>query len=272
MVIDGKKRAKEQVLRMRSFVENKGISPKMTVITASPTIPTKQFLKIKERVAKEIGIRMDVVEIQEGEELKIASILSGVLTDADGVVMQLPFPAPINTEALLVLLPRTQDPDAIGQEAGDVIVSGSIEILPPVTSAIRGLCKDYHIPLRGVKAVVVGQGRLVGAPTSLWLEREGAEVVRLTRESKNFREEIRNASVIVLGAGAPGLLKPDMIAEGVVIFDAGTSEEGGKVVGDADPACAEKASLFTPVPGGIGPLAVAELFSNMLRLRFDYKE
>jgi methylenetetrahydrofolate dehydrogenase (NADP+)/methenyltetrahydrofolate cyclohydrolase len=77
----------------------------------------------------------------------------------------------------------------------------------------------------------------------------------------------READVIMLGAGVPGLLQPDMVKEGAVILDAGTSETAGVVKGDADPSCAEKASLFTPSPGGIGPITVAMIFKNLLALK-----
>jgi methylenetetrahydrofolate dehydrogenase (NADP+)/methenyltetrahydrofolate cyclohydrolase len=80
-------------------------------------------------------------------------------------------------------------------------------------------------------------------------------------------DAVAEAQILVLGAGSPGLISPDMVAAGVVILDAGTSESSGKVVGDADPRCAEKASLFTPVPGGIGPVAVVEIFANLFALQ-----
>jgi len=84
-------------------------------------------------------------------------------------------------------------------------------------------------------------------------------------------ELTKEADIIISGAGHPGLLKPEMIKQGAVIIDAGTSEAGGKIVGDADPKCAEVASVFTPVPGGVGPIAVALIFKNLLMLAQKYK-
>ena len=78
--------------------------------------------------------------------------------------------------------------------------------------------------------------------------------------------ELKDADIVVSGAGSPHLIKPEMLKEGVVLIDAGTSESAGKVVGDCDPACAELASVFTPVPGGVGPIAVAMLFKNFFAL------
>jgi methylenetetrahydrofolate dehydrogenase (NADP+) / methenyltetrahydrofolate cyclohydrolase len=79
-------------------------------------------------------------------------------------------------------------------------------------------------------------------------------------------EDVKGADILVLGAGNPGFIKPEHIPDGVALLDAGASESEGKVVGDADPACAEKAGLFTPVPGGVGPVAVAMIFRNLLAM------
>ena len=92
----------------------------------------------------------------------------------------------------------------------------------------------------------------------------GADVTVL--EKGDSFDTLKDADIIVLGAGEPGLVKPEHIKDGVVLIDAGTSEVSGKVAGDADPACAEKASVFTPVPGGVGPIAVAMIFKNLSAL------
>ena len=78
--------------------------------------------------------------------------------------------------------------------------------------------------------------------------------------------ELRQADIIVSGAGEPGLIVPELIRDGAVLIDSGTSEQGGRIAGDADPACADKASVFTPVPGGVGPIAVAMIFKNLFVL------
>ena len=273
MIIDGRKLAAERILQMHSFVQGLEVKPRLVALTAMPTVPTQQFLKIKKRVARQIGIDMSVVEVDVSQGDRGGSeALRTALDTAHGVVIQLPFPSSIDVEELLKELPVAFDPDVMGVAAQHTLREGSGDIRPPVTSVIRLLCKEYGVNVKGRRVAVVGQGRLVGAPVSLWLEEEGAQVVRLTRESQDLVEEIRSAHILVLGAGVPGLVRRDMVQDGVVIFDAGTSEEGGKVVGDADPLCAERASLFTPVPGGIGPLAVCELFANLLRLQLDYRD
>ena len=114
--------------------------------------------------------------------------------------------------------------------------------------------------------MVVGKGFLVGAPVAAWLTGQGADVSVLTSKSGDLAATLGNADIIISGAGSPHLIKPEMLKQGVVLIDAGTSESDGILAGDADPACADTCSLFTPVPGGVGPLAVACLFENAVTL------
>ena len=138
-------------------------------------------------------------------------------------------------------------------------------VLAPVAGAIEEILERSTIDVRGKKCVVVGAGKLVGAPAAYLMRRLGSDVSVVTLESGSL-DELKTADIVILGAGNPGFVTPEMIKEGVVLIDAGTSEQGGKVRGDADPACSEKAALFTPVPGGLGPIAVAMIFKNLLDL------
>ena len=139
-------------------------------------------------------------------------------------------------------------------------------MLAPVTGAIKEILERLHVSLKDKKIVVVGNGRLVGAPTSAWLTSMGAEVAVLTREDAHIEAYTKDADIIVLGAGKANIVLPDMVKEGVIILDAGTSEAEGEVLGDASLLCAPKAAFFTPVPGGIGPIAVAMIFKNLFSL------
>lgn len=267
MIIDGKHIASERVAALRSFVETNALTPLLIAIAVAPDAPTRQFLRIKQKIAAAVGVKMETVVLSEDTPVSaVEEVFNDARNRADGIVFQLPFPVSIAPGGFLAKLPSDLDPDCLGVAAGELLRSGEHVILPPVISAIAFLCRTHTVALKGTRAVVVGQGRLVGAPAALWLEQQGADVVRLTRAES--LDAVREADILVLGAGAPGIITPGMVKKGAVIFDAGTSEEGGKVVGDADPRCADVALLMTPVPGGIGPIAVAELFGNLLALRF----
>ena len=99
-----------------------------------------------------------------------------------------------------------------------------------------------------------------------WLKKKGIHPFVITKETSNIAHYLKDADVIISGAGSPGLIKPDMLKDDVVLIDAGTSEVSGTIKGDADPECASKCSLFTPVPGGMGPITVVMLFKNLITL------
>ena len=140
-------------------------------------------------------------------------------------------------------------------------------IFSPVVGAIDVIAQAHQISFLNKKVVVVGNGLLVGRPAAEYARAKGARVTMITKDATaSLALEIRDADIFILGSGVSGIVTKDMVQEGVIIFDAGTSEDNGKLSGDADPACAEKASLFTPVPGGIGPLTVAVLFHNLVTL------
>lgn len=272
-IIDGKGMAHARILRMRDFVVSQQLEPKLTALTMNPNAATQQFLRIKQKIARDCGVSMNIVEIPlHTTHDRVVEIVKEVAATSDGVVIQIPFPPHIDIDNLLSVLPSECDPDCMGHEATQLLDENRHVVLPPVVAAIRAICTEYDVSPKDKKVVVVGQGRLVGVPAARWFEQSGADVVRLTKDSGDIKEYTHTADIIVLGAGSPSLLTPDMISlnKSVSIFDAGTSEEGGRLVGDADPACSEFAYLTTPVPGGIGPLAVAFLFENMLKLKFDF--
>jgi methylenetetrahydrofolate dehydrogenase (NADP+)/methenyltetrahydrofolate cyclohydrolase len=202
---------------------------------------TESFVRIKEKAAARLG-----VEVRKGE-------LDDLLAACDGVLVQLPHP---QAGELCAKIPPGKDVDALGLAP---------QVLAPVAGAVGEILLRSGVETRGAKAVVVGDGALVGRPVSRMLRGMGAEVSVVTLEQGSL-SQLKDADIVVSGAGSPRLIKPDMLKRGVALIDAGASESGGKVAGDADPACADIASVFTPVPGGVGPVAVAMLFKNLLEL------
>jgi methylenetetrahydrofolate dehydrogenase (NADP+) / methenyltetrahydrofolate cyclohydrolase len=139
-------------------------------------------------------------------------------------------------------------------------------VLPPVVGAIDAIAKHHQVVWADTQVVVVGQGRLVGAPAAVYAASKGAHVTVLEKDTADYEHTIKEADILILGAGVPGLVTAAMVKPGVVIFDAGTSEEGGMLVGDADTSVNDMASLVTPVPGGIGPITIAVLLRNVVDL------
>lgn len=268
MIIDGRMMAAEVLSRAKARAAALPHPPRVLALVADETPATKSYLGIKGKRAADAGCVLDVRHFPESvsvEELQSAVTASDA--DADAVIVQLPLPKSIAAKAVCDAIPLVKDADVLSDLARQKFARGDADtLLPPVVGAIAEIFRANGIEPRGKKAVVVGRGFLVGEPSAMWLAQQGAHVTVVNRSTQDFAETLRDADIIVSGAGSPRLITPDLLKKGVVLIDAGTSESNGEVVGDADPACAKKCSLFTPVPGGVGPLAVACLFENVVAL------
>ena len=268
-IIDGRAIAADVLRATRERVAELEYAPLVSAIVMSPNSATKSYLRIKSARAEDAGMKLEVVRVAENATTE--EVMSAVKTPgADAVIVQLPLPDSVTTILILDEIPLSQDADVLSQAAYESFVyrkEGAL--LPPVTAAIREvLLRTAYQDLSALKnkrVVIVGNGKLVGQPAAVWFEEMGANIDVITRESKGL-EELAHADIVIIGAGSPYLVKPEMLKQGVVLIDAGTSESNGAIVGDADPACAEIASVFTPVPGGMGPIAVACLFQNVAEL------
>jgi methylenetetrahydrofolate dehydrogenase (NADP+)/methenyltetrahydrofolate cyclohydrolase len=261
MIIDGKAIAQEILQRVRIDVQNLQRTPVLTVFTCVPNFETQKFLALKQKRADEVGIKMEVISLNPVIPIiEMLRTIEEALLEADGVIVQLPFPPAVDIATILAGVPAAYDVDAL------LYAGQTTTILPPVVGAIDMIAQKYELVWKDKKVVVVGQGRLVGAPAALYAENKGADVTIVGLETSNNEDKIKEADILILGAGVPGLVTASMVKTGVVVFDAGTSEEGGMLVGDAAPAVAEKAELITPVPGGIGPITIAVLLHNLVAL------
>lgn len=261
MTIDGKAIANNILADVRSEINKRRITPHLTVFTCAPNFETQKFLALKQKRAREVGIEVEVVSLDPAIiTVEAIRIIAATLHKTDAVVVQLPFPPAIDIATILQNIPATHDVDALQYEGEET------EILPPVVGAIDAIAKLHKIQWSGKKVVVVGQGRLVGAPAALYAATKGAEVTALKKDTFDYEYFIKEADILILGVGMPCLVTADMIKDKVIVFDAGTSEEGGVLVGDAAPEVAKRALLITPVPGGIGPVTIAILLQNVLKL------
>lgn len=266
MIIDGRALAKEVLARTKARAEKLPKSPRVVGVVANETPTTRSYLQIKGKRAADAGCVFDELRFAEGTD---AGALREVIRalQADAIIVQLPLARSIDAKEVCNAIPASKDADVLSSAARDKFERGDTGApLPPVVGAVREIFLSAHVEIRGKKAVVIGEGWLVGNPCAVWLRQQGADVSVLTLETGDIHSALAGADIIISGAGSPHLIKPDMIRSGVVLIDAGASESNGVIVGDADPACAEKCSIFTPVPGGVGPIAVACLFENAVSL------
>lgn len=259
MIIDGKKIADDMCAKLKKEFSKLESPAVLTVILVGDNAASKKFVELKERIAVDLGVEFRLNEYEP--TIETAELINEVRRlnadrDVSGIVIQLPLPKSIDTESVLLSIDPSKDVDALSPDA---------RLAAPVLVAVREIFKRHSInPLAG-RTVVVGDGRLVGRPVAVALATEGVDVVVVNDKTKNVPSILKTASIVISGAGSPHFIKPEMLTQGVVLIDAGTSESKGKLAGDMDPVCAEVASLMTPVPGGVGPITVAALFQNLLR-------
>lgn len=264
MLIDGKaiaEKIKEEVSLLAKQNPNKC---SLVIFYVGQNEVIEKYIALKKRLGAELGIRVDVERFSENApEAEVVFRIEEVLPNYAGAIVQLPLPPNFNREKVLNLVPPEKDVDVLSKASFEDFRRGEVRKMPTVVSAISRIVSEYKISLFGKKAVVLGRGALVGAPISAWLEREGVTYEVLDEGSADVHSTLKEADVIISGTGVAGLVKEDMVKDGVVIFDAGTSTDSGRLAGDVDPAAYKKASLVTPVPGGIGPITVVSLFKNL---------
>ena len=259
MVLDGRALAAAIFEDIRVRVTKRGLPPVLAIITCAPNFETQKYLALKEKKAGEVGIQTRVIELPATSETEaFVNALKEAEAISDGVVVQLPLPNHVDVEYVLNSIPETHDIDALNPR--------TTRVLSPVVGALREILAHHEITASGKSVTIIGNGKLVGMPATRWFRDVGANVTVVTKDTEEILKSTKTADIIVCGAGVPGFLTPDMVKEGVIILDAGTSEAQGVLRGDADPSCAEKATLFTPVPGGIGPITIAVLLKNLVEI------
>lgn len=262
MIIDGKKIAEDIYTELAPKFAALGRKVRLGIVVVGENPVIESFVKIKTRSAERLGIEMVRVNLPETCRIEeIIGALKDLAENTDAVIAQLPLPNGIDVHTVLAAVPKEKDVDALNP----AVREEERPVHAPVALAVVEILGRSGVAIEGKRTVVVGAGRLVGAPTAWFLRSLGADVSMFTLEEGSI-EDLKDADIIVSGAGNPGFIKPGHIKGGVALIDAGASELNKKISGDADPACAEKASVFTPVPGGVGPVAVAMIFRNLLDL------
>ena len=262
MLLNGREIADDMYAHVAA--ERAALPPTLSlgILVAGVNPVIEQFVRIKSRAAERLSIEVVRVDLGEGATTEEAiTAVRDLAMKTDALIVQLPMPKQIDVNAVLSEIPHAKDVDAINPAVSDEVRG----VYAPVALAVVELLKRGGVDPMGKRTVVVGAGRLVGAPTASLLKKMGADVSMFTLQEGSI-DDLKDADIVVCGAGKPAFIKPEHVKDGVAIIDAGASEQAGVIRGDADPACAEKASVFTPVPGGVGPVAVAMIFKNFLDL------
>ncbi|MBI2123951.1 MAG: bifunctional 5,10-methylenetetrahydrofolate dehydrogenase/5,10-methenyltetrahydrofolate cyclohydrolase [Candidatus Wildermuthbacteria bacterium] len=242
----------------------------LAVVQVGENLVSLKYIAEKEKVAKDLGIRFCLMLYPATvSQAALARDMKKLGKDkkVSGIIVQLPLPKHLDTQSILDAIPQTKDVDVLSSSSFAEFVFGTFPVLPPTVAAISLLLKKTKKKLEGTQVAVVGAGRLVGLPVSLWLTQQGAVVSLIQKGTKNTRQLIKKADIVISGVGKAGLITGAMIKKGAVVIDAGTSVESGKTAGDVDfKSVSKKAGYLSPVPGGVGPLTVVCLLANLIEL------
>lgn len=239
----------------------------LAIIYAGDNPVIKTFTQLKQRFGQEVGAEVRVYTFSDDiSQTKLNTKISDISQEdrTDGAVVQLPLPEQIKDGAVLQMIPANKDVDVLSTEAYEQFEAGDSPVLPPVVGAIKEIFDRYDVDFVNSRIAVVGSGRLVGQPIIDWFQLQGGDPRVFTKGDD--LSGLKRADIIVAGAGDSHIIRPKHIQKGVVLMDAGTSQSEGGTKGDVHPDCGNRASLYSPVPGGIGPITVAKLFENLYKL------
>jgi methylenetetrahydrofolate dehydrogenase (NADP+) / methenyltetrahydrofolate cyclohydrolase len=268
MIIDGKKLALHIEREIKEKLERLP-KKKVCFVVFQPTPAIEQFVQMKMRVGSRLGVECEVLRFNGTINNENAvHFLDEILgKNYNGIVIQLPLPKELDADLILNKIPSQLDIDVLGKASLQDYLHSKGTLVPPVAKAVSEILRYAKVNFINKNILIIGNGRLVGQVVSLYFTKYKIPFSLITEKSEEiiaYNEKIKNADVIISGVGSPYFIKKEMIKDGVIIIDAGTSEQEGKLVGDVDPGCASVSSFITPVPGGVGPLAVISLFNNLI--------
>ncbi len=245
-----------QAGQVRNLRQEYKIAPKLAIVLTIDHPVINVYIRMKKQYGADILVDVDVHQVAQAE---VPALIDKLNMDKSvhGIIVQLPLEDPSQTEEIVDLVAPEKDVDALGKNA----------IYDPATPmAILWLLAGYNVDLQGRKILLIGRGKLVGAPLEKIFTTAGHDVTVADRSTKDLKAESLEADIIITATGSPAILFPDMIKQKAVVVDAGVASEDGKTVGDLASEVYERDDLtLTPLKGGVGPLTVCALFDNVIR-------
>lgn len=270
--IDGKavsKKLRDEFKDEVAKLVNVGVTPGLAVIIVGSDPASQVYVRNKGRACAEVGIYSEIIEMPEHtseEELlsKIDELNSR--NDINGILVQLPLPRHISEKSVTEHILSIKDVDAFSYENAGRIFEGEPRFLPCTPAGVMELLKSENVDICGKNCVVIGRSNIVGKPMAMLLLENNGTVTVCHSKTQNIAEHTKSADIIVCAVGRIGFLTSDMVKDGAIVIDVGINRgDDGKLYGDVDfEPVSKKASLITPVPGGVGPMTITMLLKNTI--------
>ena len=270
-IIDGTKIANsiaDELKEKVALLKLNKITPKLVIIGISPNSRSLVYIKMKQKKAEQIGIDTEFIDIADMSFAEQKNYVSSLSQDSSvgAIIIQLPLKGIDNPQELLDCIHLHKDVDGLSSASQQSLEANAQGFVPATPLAVMGLLQHEGIDLSGKKVTVLGRSKLVGKPLEIILKQAGAKVVVGHSQTADLQSLTLGAEIIISAVGKPNLVTQEMISNGSIIIDVGITELEGRLVGDVDfDGVKNKASLITPVPGGVGPMTVIMLLQNVVK-------
>ena len=272
IVLDGKATSKKIVEELKAKFEKEPTDKKIAIVSVGDDYGSAVYCNMKKKKSEYVGIGCDVFHFdenttQEQVENKVKE-LAGDEAYA-GIMIQHPLPKHIDEQKCFNLIPYQKDIDGLSAESFGLMAQGRQMFVPATALGIMKLFEEYKINLVGEKVLMIGKSQIVGLPLAVMLMKAGATVTVAHSRTLNLQDMVKDFKIVIVAIGKAEFVKAEWFGEGQVIVDAGYNEGN---VGDVDHLAYQKASHYTPVPGGVGPMTIASLLSQASTAIFNMKE
>lgn len=268
-IMDGLRVSLDIKNKIKEQIEKEGITPHLAVIQIGDNKASNVYIKNKKKACFDVGISFDHIKFNEtiSEQLVIDEIkrLNNDIS-VNGILVQLPLPFGFDEGKIINAINPLKDVDGLTYpNVGNLVLENDC-LVPCTPLGVMELLKYYKVNLKGKNVCLVGRSNLVGKPLIQLLLKEDATLSICHSKSLDIKNYTKMADVLIVSVGHPNLITKDMVKEGAVVIDVGINKEGNILCGDV---CFEdvlkKASLITPVPGGVGPMTVSCLLKNVIK-------
>jgi methylenetetrahydrofolate dehydrogenase (NADP+) / methenyltetrahydrofolate cyclohydrolase len=261
---------KHELSEVISAYQKQGVTFRLSVVNVGDDAASASYVRGKQKTAELLGIDGGIIHLPtHTTEAELLAVVDGLNTDpqVDGILVQLPLPAHIDSQKVLLSILPDKDVDGFHPLNVGLNVTGGDGIWPCTPSGIMEMLRRSDISVDGKHAVVVGRSNIVGKPMAMLLLSADATVTMCHSRTTDLGHWTRQADILISAVGQAGLIQADMVKPGAVVVDVGMNRVDGKLVGDVDyESVAQVAAAITPVPGGVGPLTVALLMQNTVTL------
>lgn len=260
---------KGQIKNYTEELKASGKSLKISSILVGDDGGSVYYQNFQEKLANNLGIDFEKIKLDESiseENLKLKIEELNKDDSVNGIMLLLPLPEHIDERVVTNLIDADKDLDCLSEVSVGRFYKGEKCFMPCTPNSVITLLKAYNIEIEGKEVVIIGRSNIVGKPLFQMFLNENATVTVCHSKTKNLKEVCKRADILVVAIGRANFIDSSYVREGAVVIDVGTSEVNGKITGDVNfDDVYEKASLITPVPGGVGSLTTTLLLKNVCK-------